>query len=351
VCEPREATLPNSRVSLSMYWAAGCGGCEMSVVNLHETLLDVLSVADLVFCPCLMDTKLSDVEAMPDGGIDVTLLNGAMRNEDNAEMARLLRRKSRILVAYGSCASSGSIPGLSNLFSLDDHLRTVYTRQPSLDNPDRILPGQRSPVPEGTLELPALYERVLPLREVVEVDYLIPGCPPESDQVAAALKILVDGTELPPRGSVLGSGPSTVCSECRRRREGKMITELRRTWQSDPDPDLCLLEQGLVCMGVATREGCGALCPTVNMPCIGCYGAPEGVRDQGAAMTGAIGAAIDTAPAKGLEDAAVGDHADEVLDGVPDWVGTFYKFTLPSSVLDSIAPRRQEPTPPPETCL
>lgn len=335
--------------TLSMYWAAGCGGCEISVVNLHEGLLDVIATADLVFCPCLVDTKLSDLEAMPDASIDVTLFNGAMRNEDNVEMARLLRRKSRLLVAYGSCASSGCIPGLSNLSTLAEHLDTVYRDHPGLDNPHGVVPREHSPVPEGTLHLPRLAERVRTLRDVVPVDYVVPGCPPEPLATAQALLALLDGTDLPPRGSVLAGGDSTVCAECPRRREGKLLTGFRRTWEIDPDPELCLLEQGLVCMGIATRDGCGALCPAVNMPCLGCYGPPEGVRDQGAAMTSALGAAIDVAPARGLHDEEVSAYADSVLDGIPDWAGTFYRFSLPSSTLDAVATRHRTSPPRPRT--
>ncbi len=322
-----------------MYWAAGCGGCEISVLNLHEALLDVLAAVDLVFCPCLVDTKTADLEAMPDGDIDITLFDGALRTQENIEMAHLLRRKSKIMIAYGSCANSGCVPGLSNLFTVEELQRTAYTGGPSAVNPQGVFPAARSAVPEGTLTLPLLAATVRPLRDEVWVDYAIPGCPPEPARVAEALQALLGDGEPPAPGAVLASGPSSVCLECSRRREGKVITEFRRVWEIDPDPELCLMEQGLVCMGPATRQGCGGLCPSVNMPCIGCYGAVEGTRDQGVEMAGVIGGAIDVGPARGLPDAAVAQHADAVLDGVPDWVGTFYKFTLPASQLEAVTPR------------
>jgi F420-non-reducing hydrogenase small subunit len=145
---------------LAIYWAASCGGCEIAVVNLHEKLLDVDAALDLMFCPCLMDTKKKEIEALPDRAIAVTLFNGALRTEENAEMARLLRRKSRILVAFGSCAKGGCIPALANFTTKDELLDTVFLDNPSLDNPMRIIPSGTTTFPEGDIHLPALLGRV-----------------------------------------------------------------------------------------------------------------------------------------------------------------------------------------------
>ena len=246
---------------LSVYWAASCGGCEIAVVNLHERILDLDAAFDFFFCPCLLDTKVAEVESLPDQGIAVTLFNGAIRSSDNEEMAQLMRRKSEILIAFGSCACDGCIPGLSNLHDPEATFRTVYLENPSVDNPERLVPQPSVTVPEGTLELPVFYPRVKTLADVVPVDYFIPGCPPESFQIWNALETLLSGQDLPPRGSTLGAGDSTVCNECRRTKGDKEITRLRRPYEFEPDPELCLLEQGLVCMGIATADGCGALCP------------------------------------------------------------------------------------------
>ena len=266
---------------LAMYWAASCGGCEISLVNLHEKLLDVDSIFDFVFCPCLLDTKKRDLEQIPDQGLAVTLFNGAIRTDENEEMAHLLRRKSRVLVAYGACASAGSIPALSNLHTRGEHLRDIYLAGPSLDNSDGRVPQTSTVAPEGELELPAFHEWVKRLDQVVEVDYYVPGCPPESHQLWEAVQSLLAPEGPPPRGTVLGASPSTVCDQCTRTREKKQISEFHRTWEIVVDESRCLVDQGIVCMGLATRGGCGALCPKVNMPCSGCYGAPDGVRDQG----------------------------------------------------------------------
>jgi F420-non-reducing hydrogenase small subunit len=116
----------NGKPKFAMYWAASCGGCEIAVLNIHEGILDVDANFDVVFWPVAMDAKYKDVEAMPDKSITLTLFNGGIRNEENEHMAKLMRQKSQILVAFGSCASEGCIPGLANLSSAQDLFDTVY---------------------------------------------------------------------------------------------------------------------------------------------------------------------------------------------------------------------------------
>ena len=318
---------------LAMYWASSCGGCEIALVNLNEKLLEVDAHFDFMFCPCLLDTKISDIEALPDGTLAITLFNGAIRTSENEEMAHLLRRKSKLLIAFGSCSSKGGIPALSNLSSKSDHFRTIYLDNVSLDNPQGILPQTRTTTPEGELELPEFYERVRHLAEIVEVDYFIPGCPPEPRQIWNVVEALVQGAQLPPKGSTLGGGMSTVCNECAHRKENKTIKKFYRTYEIVPDRERCLLEQGIVCMGIATRDGCGALCPQVNMPCTGCYGPPEGVLDQGAKMLSALGSVLDIGSSKDLSDQQISGRIDAAIEGLPDFAGTCYKYSLAASLL------------------
>lgn len=318
---------------LAIYWASSCGGCEIAIVNLNEKLLALDAHYDLVFCPCLLDTKINDVEAMPDGSLAVTLFNGAIRTSENEEMARLMRRKSQLLIAFGSCASEGCIPALSNLSAKAEHFRTIFLENASIDNPSCQLPQQRTHVPEGELELPVFHERVKQLSDVVEIDYSIPGCPPEPKQIWNVVEALIQGAELPAKGSMLGAGKSTVCDQCTRRKEDKTISTLHRTYEIVPDRERCLLEQGILCMGIATRDGCGALCPQVNMPCTGCYGAPDGVCDQGAKMISALGSMFDVDDVKGLTDEQIVQHIDTIIGESPDLVGTFYKYSLAGSIL------------------
>ncbi len=312
----------SDKPKLALYWAASCGGCEISVLAIHEKILDVAEAFDIVFWPCAMDFKYEDVRKMADGEITVCLFNGAIRNDENAEMAHLLRRKSQVMVAYGSCSHEGCIPGLANFTTREEMLKWIYHEAPSNDNPNGTEPQLKTETPAGELELPEFWNTVKTLDQVVEVDYYIPGCPPEAQWTLAAVQAIVEN-KLPPRGSVIGNN-TTVCDECPRKRSEKKITRFYRPYEIEPDPEICLLDQGLFCAGIATRSGCGALCPQANMGCRGCYGPNEGVKDAGARLIGAIGSVLD---------AMTEEEADAILDTLPDPAGYFYRFSLPHSFL------------------
>ena len=241
----------------AMYWAAACGGCEIAVLNIHEGILDVDANFDVVFWPVAMDAKYKDVEAMEDGSITICLFNGAIRNDENAEMAHLLRRKAKVLVAFGSCACEGCIPGLANLYPKQAILDTAFSTL-TTDNPQDIRPQIEYHACEGDLHIPFLFETVRTLDQVVRVDYYMPGCPPESPQIAAVVGLIIQAlkgeAQLPPAGTVLGVGDSTVCDECQRKREEKTITEFRRMATFQPNPTDCLLEQGILCSGPGDAE-------------------------------------------------------------------------------------------------
>lgn len=329
--------MPSNKPTLAVYWAASCGGCEIAIVNLGERFLTLTNHFDLVFCPCLMDTKTKDVEAMPDGGIDVVLFNGAIRTAENAHMAELLRRKAKVLVAFGSCAHEGCIPGLGNLHPVEGFLEGIYDDKPTSDDSAQ-LPSYESQVPEGTLTLPEFLPRLRTLAEVVDVDYSMPGCPPEDGSIWTVAQVLISGAALPPKGTVLGGGSSTVCKQCPLERKEKKITRFVRHHEIIPDPTHCLLEQGIVCMGVATRDGCGALCPQAGMPCTGCYGVPEGAIDQGARMVAAMGSILDVNAMKGLDDDALKAHIDKAFEGIADMPGMFYKYSVAHSIMKGRQP-------------
>ncbi len=324
----------NGKPKFAMYWAASCGGCEIAVLNIGEKILDVDANFDVVFWPVAMDAKYKDVEAMPDKSITLTLFNGSIRNEENEYMAKLLRQKSAILVAFGSCATEGCIPGLANLSSSRQVFDTVY-HTVSTENPDGVEPQFNWDTPEGlSIHIPVFCQTIRTLDQVVDVDYSMPGCPPESHQIAAVVDLVIKAlhgeAELPPPGSVIGAGGSTVCDDCPRERNVKKIKQFVRIHEVDQvDPDLCLLEQGILCNGPATRNGCGALCPQAGAQCIGCYGPAPGVVDSGARLMTALASVIDSRDPVEIE---------RILDGIPDPAGSFYRFNLAHSLLHAARP-------------
>jgi F420-non-reducing hydrogenase small subunit len=311
-----------NKPKLALYWASSCGGCEIAVLAIHEAILDVAAAFEIVLWPCVMDFKHSDIEAMADGEIDVCLFNGAIRNSENEEWAHLLRKKSKVVVAFGSCASEGCMPGLANFADREKMMDFIYKDSPSTHNPDGILPQTSTMVEEGELTLPSFYNSVKPLDQIINVEYYLPGCPPEAKWIAAAVEAILKG-ELPPPGSVIGMDV-TVCDECKRERTEKKISRFYRPYEIIPDPNLCLLDQGLFCAGIATRAGCGALCPEVNMGCRGCYGPNEGVIDGGARLISALGSVIE---------GETPEEIDAVLDTLPDPAGYFYRFSLAHSLM------------------
>jgi F420-non-reducing hydrogenase small subunit len=326
----------NGKPKFAMYWAASCGGCEISVLNIGDKILDVDAVFDIAFWPVAADFKYQDVRSYPDGYIDLCLFNGAIRTSENEEIARLLRQKSKILVAFGSCAYEGCIPALANLTSAEAIFQAAYLTSPSTDNPSGVLPQPETHVAEGVLEIPSFYPVVKSLDQVVPVDYIIPGCPPEPRQIWAVLQAVVaallHGAALPPSGSILGAGEVAVCQECSLEKREKQIVRFYRPYEMIPQPGLCLLEQGLVCMGPATRSGCGALCPGVGVGCRGCYGPLEGVEDQGARMLSAI-ASVISAGAPGEREEEIEQKIQAAVDTLVDPAGTFYRFSLAHSFL------------------
>jgi F420-non-reducing hydrogenase small subunit len=315
-----------TRMKFAFYWAASCGGCEIAVLDINEKILDVIGQADIVFWPVAMDIKYKDVEAMQDKSIDVVFFNGSIRNSENEAMAKLLRKKAKTLVAFGSCAQEGCIPGLANLHDREEVFRKVYVECPSVKNPERQTPHTSTKVKEGEIHIPELYDTVKTLDQTVDVDYYLPGCPPPVDLIAKAVEAIATNN-LPPKGSVLAPSKS-VCDECPRKREKKIISKIYRVYEKVPEPEKCLLEQGIICIGPATRSGCGAQCLKVDMPCTGCGGPCPGEIEQGAAMMSALASIL------GIEEEKKEDYdPQKLIEQIKDPVGTFYKYSLPASIL------------------
>lgn len=297
------------KTKIATMWLGACSGCHIALTDLHELLLDVLDVAEFEFSPVLMDVKYDEI---PDD-IDIVLIEGGIVNDENEELAKVLREKAKMVIAYGTCAEFGGIPGLGNLFTREELEEEAYLNSISTVNPAKIIPS------EG---VPHLKSRVRPLSDVIKVDAALPGCPPKSEVIAQVIISLVKGEELE-------IPDNNLCDVCEREKPptSMAMDTIKRPWEvGATDKDLCLIPQGIICLGPATRPLCGAQCPSVDTPCRGCYGPTDKVIDAGAKMISAIASDF------GVEEDTTVDP-EQVANEIEDVVGTFYTYTLPAALI------------------
>jgi F420-non-reducing hydrogenase small subunit len=313
------------RRKLAVYTATGCRACEQGILDLDHEVNELGRFADPVFWPYVLGTSW---EELP-GDVDVALFAGAIRTEADREAALKLRERAQLLVAVGACAAFGGLPGLANLADRED---------PPGCPPARGAPDDASPT------VPALEPETRSLSQVVPIDYVVPGCPPTQNLLWAAFLALVCRGEspsrlsyaaarlppavaeaiasgvLPPRGTTF-AGEKAVCGTCSRVKEEKRFGACKRPYQAYQETGRCLLEQGLVCQGVATQEGCGGLCTGVGVACRGCFGKAPAIFDPGAKMVSAIGSTFDSADAQEIA---------RDVDAFVDLAGTLYRYSLPA---------------------
>jgi len=313
---------------LGIFWLGGCGGCDQAILDLHEVLLDIKGEVDLVLWPIAADFKRQDVAAWNDDSVDVILVSGCLRNADNREWAELLRRKAKRVAALGSCACFGGTPGLANFRSRRDILDGVFLNPPTMASRPGTVPFTDKA--EHDVHLPEFLQQVHPVSSAIAVDYFIPGCPPPGDLVGSFLLALVDG-KLPPLGTFFGS-KKAVCDSCRRNgsKPAQMqITSFNRPQDLDVPSDECFLARGVLCLGPATRDGCGSSCLRTNVPCRGCFGPVCHGDDQGARFVAALGSIMEGKDFSSLE---------QMVASAPDWAGYLYRFTQACSLLGKCNP-------------
>jgi F420-non-reducing hydrogenase small subunit len=311
-----------NKPKIALYWCASCGGCEESVIDLGEDLLKLAQSAEIIFWPAAMDARYSDLEAMADGAILASLINGAIQQEDHVSMARLLRQKSRYVIANGACAHIGGVIGLANLHRPEDALQRAFIDVETVSNPSGTIPGAE---PISGCPLPRPLNRVRTLDQVIAVDYYIPGCPPPPELVKNAMIRLLDNN-LPPKGTILSENRA-LCHSCPRQGtlpERLSVRRFKRIHETLWNPLQCFLDQGIVCLGPSTRGGCLSRCISANMPCRGCLGPLDGVRDQGASAVSFIASLIaETDPGK----------IAEIVSEIADPAGLFYRYSLAASLI------------------
>ncbi|MBF0549932.1 MAG: oxidoreductase [Deltaproteobacteria bacterium] len=308
-------------------WLGACGGCDEAIVDLNEVLLKVAEAVDLVFWPVALDFKYAQIEELPDASLAFSLITGCVRNSEHQDLAKLLRRKSEVVLAFGSCACFGGTPGLANFTTKEDIFNWVYRDGPAVDNPHGLFPQIETVVSEGTLTLPEFFDHVYTLNQIIPVDYYLPGCPPPPDLITNAINAIISG-DLPPKGSALAPRRA-LCETCVRNKTKPYrleISKVKRIHEVEADPDLCFLGQGIICLGPATRGGCGETCIKTNIPCRGCFGPVPGVVDGGAKFLSALASLIKV---------EIDEDPKEVIATIVDPAGYFYRFTQPASILGS----------------
>ncbi len=313
-----------TKPKVAVSWNSSCGGCDESIVDIEEKILDVASQVEFVLWPCAMDFKYDDVEAMEDQSITVSLINGGIQNTDQEHIVKMLRKKSKIVVAFGSCAWLGGIPSLANLKNKDEIFKSSYLSGPTVVNPDNTVPETNVSIDGRELTLPEMFETLHKLDDIIEVDYYLPGCPPTAEMVANAITAILTG-ELPEKGSVLAPDKS-LCNSCKlneTKPDNISISEIKRIHEIIADPEICFLSQGVLCMGPATRDGCDYPCIKGCMPCTGCMGPVTGA-DQGAKMIATLGGIIEGEDNKTVH---------EKIKKIHDPAGTFYRYSIGASLL------------------
>lgn len=236
-----------TKVKLNIEWLSDCGGCHVSIVDLHEAILDVLGSVEIQRCPVLTDVKDYPRAA-------VGLVSGAIRNEHDRHAAERMRASCDLVIAFGTCAVYGGIPGAGCVHSRAELLDAVYTR-------NRTTRGARPP----DRAVAPLEKMVTPLDEVIPVDLYLPGCPPHPTFTFQALRALIEG-----RRPVAAT--RNVCAHCERKMQKTAVADLRSNHEGLPERETCLLSQGYVCLGSVTLDRCLSPCPNNGATCTGCAG-------------------------------------------------------------------------------
>ena len=228
-------------VKVAFMQCSSCWGCHQSLLNAHLGLLPILPALDIVYWPAVVDFKHDSLKAREDGEIVVGFIEGVARTKQDTANVKLMRKKCKIIVAIGACACYGSVKGLANLYDKEDLVKRKFMETESITDDDPK---------EPTENVPGFEDYIVNVKDIIDVDVFIPGCPPTTDNIIAAVTYLL---------SLVGEGPenldknSCVCDTCELDKEG------------------CYLDQGKLCFGPITAGGCDLMCPHEGDICVGCY--------------------------------------------------------------------------------
>lgn len=319
------------KMKIAIVYGAICGGCDVAIVNWGEKLVDIAKKYDIIYWNAAIDSKLDDLEKMD--RIDIGIFMGAIRTDLHKELAKMLREKSDIVVSYGTCASYGGIPGLAALINAEKLLEQVNkTITTTSYEVDEII---------KKIKFPKLLDTVYNMIEIIDPDIIVPGCPPSSTSNEELVDFLLSykpGLKLDKK--IVFGEDNSLCTICPRKPENLYKIEMPgvfRLHEIKFDDKKCFLEQGIICMGPATRAACKAPCIKNNHPCTGCMGPAPGVDDVGLKYISSIASLVLTGKEKDLLEKELARQLDKITDPL----GTFYKYTLPSSLVFKLANKRK----------
>ncbi len=216
---------------------ASCWGCHQSLLNAHIGLLDVLPALDIVYWPAVVDFKWESMEHRPDASVDIGFLEGHVRTKEDEEHILGMRKKCKILVAYGSCACYGSIAGMANMYPIVDCKQRKFVEQPTYEK------GSKLP----TENVPPLMDKVTIPEKIVTIDAWLPGCPPQTENILGSVMWVLNNT------AFATASPKSACESCTIRAS-------------------CLLNSGNLCLGFLTADPGKKITPTKEAPVLGEYG-------------------------------------------------------------------------------
>jgi sulfhydrogenase subunit delta len=215
----------DGRLKIGIYELTGCAGDALLILDCEEELLDIFKAVNI---QSFLMAKSDNI----DGDLDVALIEGSVSTEKEIEELKDIRKRSKIVVAFGLCATVGGIQARFNDKEWEDNLKKVY----------------------GDVEMTHVSAvRSKPIDDYIDVDFYLPGCPVGKEQFLNFFTRAVGG-------SSVEKYPQPVCVTCKYK-------------END-----CLLVKGIPCLGPLTADGCGAVCPSYNVPCYGCWGIAEGAN-------------------------------------------------------------------------
>lgn len=317
-----------NRIKLAVGYGGICGGCDVSLVNaVSERLAELFKACDVIYWPIAVDGKNRDVEDVD--SIDVSIYMGMVRTDEHLRIVKLLRGKSRIMVLYGACAVYGGIPGLGVIREPYEMMEIVNSTITTLEKVEERKEGPELPSLLSTNDVISAY-----LMNVAKPNIIVPGCPPSDDANSKLLDILFKYARdrAIPEGTVILADNESLCRNCPRKpRELEKIVmpKIRRLSETALEEGKCFLEQGVICMGPATRAGCEHACLKNNLPCVGCMGPAPGVSDFGLKILSSIASIAMIDREKEILEKGLAKELDKIVDPL----GTFYRYTLPNSLI------------------